>query len=511
MRQGRVMRTESGWPSRRDRRRAAARPITKAVTFRLAARMLAVAGLAGALAAGSGVATADDLAPGAGAGLASAPAAQRALPATDWPAYLNGPLHTSYNASQKLITPANATDLVRQWSFTRGAPYTASPTVTSTAVYIGGANGMFYKLSPHTGKMLNEVNLGSQPAIECPALGIASTAALGFDSKTRAETVYVAGGDGYLYALRASNLSVEWRSVIAIPSKTVNDYYDWSSPTIANGKIYIGIASNCNDPRVHGGVLAFNQVTGARLGAFYSVPAGARNAGGDVWSSIGIAPDGDVYATTGNGPGRDPEAHFAEAILKLSPTLKLLGIFHVPESQRTVDGDFGGSPVFFGKYVGACNKNGVFYALRQSSMKLVWWKRIASTFRTNGYAECLAAPPYDGKDLFPAGGAATVDGTAYAGSVQERSPGNGVLVWETGLPGKVLGSPTLDGGGLLAVGTYTTAPAGGVYLINAATGTIVAELTTGTTFAQAVFANSWIFTATSNGVSAWGLPTTGSS
>jgi hypothetical protein len=473
---------------------------------RLAVRVLAVTGLIGALTAGSGVATAADVVSGAGAGGAAAPAAAQALPATTWSAYLNGSLHTSYNASQTAITPSNAKNLTSQWSFTRGAPYTASPTVTSSAVYIGGANGIFYKLNVRTGRMLDHISLGTQPAIECPATGVASTAAVGFDPKTHVETVYVAGANGYLYALRASNLSVEWRSVIAIPSKTLNNYYNWSSPTVDNGTIYIGIASSCNVPRVHGGLLAFNQSTGARIGSFYSVPAGARNAGGDVWSSIGIAPDGDVYATTGNGPGRDPELRYAESILKLSPTLKLLGIFHVPETQRTVDGDFGGSPVFFGKYVGACNKNGVFYALRQASMKPVWWKRIGSTFRLNGDAECLAAPPDNGSDLFPAGGTATIDGTTYAGSVQERTPSNGHLVWETGLPGIVLGSPTLDGGGLLAVGTFAAAPDGGVYLVNAATGTVVKELTTGTTFAQSVFADSRIFTATSNGVSAWGLP-----
>jgi len=506
MRQGGEMRTESGRPSRRDRTRAPARPVTRMTGFRPAARVLAVAGLIGASVVGGGVAAADGAASGHSARLALAPAARPALPPTDWPAYLNGPSHTSYNASQTAITPANATSLTQQWSFTRGAPYTASPTVTSSAVYVGGGNGMFYKLSVRTGRMLDHIYLGRQPAIECPATGIASTASVAFDPQTNVETVYVAGGNGYLYALRASNLSVEWRSVIAIPSTTENNYYDWSSPTIDNGTIYIGVASSCNVPRVHGGVLAFNQVTGKRVGAIYSVPAGARNAGGDVWSSVGVAPNGDLYATTGNGPGPDPELRYAEAILKLSPALKLLGIFHVPESQRTVDGDFGGSVIFFGRYVGACNKNGVFYALRQSTMKLVWWKRIASTFRTNGDAECLAAPPDNGTELFPAGGTATIGGTTYAGSVQERSPVNGVVAWETGLPGKVLGTPTLDGRGLLAVGTFAAAPAGGVYLISAATGAIVEELTTGTTFAQSVFADSRLFTATSTGVSAWGLP-----
>jgi outer membrane protein assembly factor BamB len=422
---------------------------------------------------------------------------------TEWLAYLNGPLHTSYSPAEKLITPANATGLTQQWTFDHGAPFTASPTVTSSAVYIGGANGNFYKLSAHTGKMLNELYLGTQPALTCPAIGLSSTAAVATDPAGHVLTVYVGGADGYLYALRASNLSVEWKALVGLPSTTENTYYNWSSPTIAHGNVYVGIASNCNSPRVHGGVLAFSQRTGARVGAYYDVPAGAHHAGGDVWSSIGVAPDGDVYATSGNGPNYNPELQSAEAILKFSPALKLLGIFHVPESQRTVDGDFGGSPVFFGSYVGACNKNGVFYALRQASMKLVWWKRIASTVRTNPYAECLAAPANNGTDLFPAGGTATISGTTYPGSVQEREPGNGELVWETGLPGQVLGSPTLDGGGLLAVGTY--ASPGGVYLINAANGAIVEELTTGTTFAQSVFADSWLYTATSNGLTAWGL------
>jgi PQQ-like domain len=473
-------------------------------------RMRSVTALAsaGLIAAGLVAATDGGVATAAGSPAARSPAVlSAAARSTEWLAYLNGPLHTSYSPAQTLITPANAAGLTQQWTFAVGAPYTASPTVTNAAVYIGGANGIFYKLSQHTGKVLNEIYLGTQPALTCPAIGLSSTAAVASDPAGHVLTVYVAGANGYLYALRASNLSVEWRSLVGLPSTTENTYYNWSSPTITHGKIYMGIASNCNSPRVHGGVLVFSQRTGARLGAYYDVPAGVHHAGGDVWSSIGVAPDGDVYATSGNGPSYNPELQSAEAILKFSPTLKLLGIFHVPARQRTVDGDFGGSPVFFGSYVGACNKNGVFYALRQSSMKLVWWKRIASTVTTNGYAECLAAPASNGKDLFPAGGTATIDGTTYAGSVQERSPSNGVLVWETGLPGKVLGSPTLDGGGLLAVGTYT-AP-GGVYLINAATGTIVEELTTGTTFAQSVFANSRLYTATSNGVTAWGLPSAG--
>ena len=80
-----------------------------------------------------------------------------------------------------------------------------------------------------------------------------------------------------------------------------------------------------------------------------------------------------------------------------------------------------------------------------------------------------------------------------------------MLAWTAGMNGGVIGSPTLDGGGVLAAGTFGgTTP--GVSLINAANGTVIGQLTTGMTFGQSVFAQDWLFTATSNGVAAWGLP-----
>jgi outer membrane protein assembly factor BamB len=444
----------------------------------------------------------------ASASSAGSPAAAQAvgLPAGSWPAYLNGPLHTSYSPSQTYITPANATTLVQEWSQTAGAPYIASPTVVGGSVYVGGANGWFYRLSVHTGKVLAKVYIGRQPALTCPATGVSATATVARDPRSHAVTVYVAGGNGYLYALRATTLARTWRSRVAKPSKKINDYYNWSSPTVANGKIYLGISSNCDRPLVRGGVMAFSQATGAKLAVLYTVPAGAKNAGGSVWSSIGVAPGGDVYATTGNGPSKAPRLGASESVLKLNPdTLALLGSFKVPSAQVSEDGDFGSSPVFFGSYVGACNKNGYFYALHQSTMKLAWKRRIGYASEGPNRGECLASPVYDGKHLYFGGNKTRLHGVIYRGSVQERSPATGALIWATGLPGGVLGSPTMDGAGVIAVGTdYATTS--GIYLVNAATGTILDPLMSDGTFAQPAFAEKWIFCATDTGVYAWGLP-----
>ncbi len=126
------------------------------------------------------------------------------------------------------------------------------------------------------------------------------------------------------------------------PVPRVSNYFDWSSPTVANGKIYIGVSSNCDQPLIRGEVIGFDAATGKQFAHFYTVPRG--DVGGSIWSSVAVASNGNVFATTGNGPEGDQLLGYSESILKLSPRLKLLGRFQVPPSQVIYDADFGASP-----------------------------------------------------------------------------------------------------------------------------------------------------------------------
>jgi outer membrane protein assembly factor BamB len=441
-------------------------------------------------------------APAASAPPASAPAASAA---TDWPAYLNGPSHSSYAPAETAITRASVSSLVQKWHHAPGHIYLASPTVADGAVFIGSDRGWFYKLSVSTGRVLHKAFLGFQPHKTCGAFGTVDTATVATDPSDHHATVYVAGADGYLYALSAANLRLKWKSVIAIPSKTISNYFDWSSPTVANGKIYIGVASNCDKPLIRGELIGYDQASGKRFAHFYTVPRG--DVGGSIWSSVAVAPDGDVFASTGNGPegsvGSQLLGH-SESILKFSPTLRLLGWFQLPPSQVTYDADFGGSPVLFGRYVGACDKNGIFYALKQSTMKLAWEKQISGS--SDAYTGLVTAPVYNGHHLYFGALSVVIAGVAYRGSVQERDPGNGNLVWQTGLPDGVVGSPTMNGGGVIAVGTYdASATPNATYLVSGSDGKILRTLVTGMDFAQSVFAYGGLFTANTNGVYAWVL------
>jgi outer membrane protein assembly factor BamB len=433
----------------------------------------------------------------------------------DWPAYLAGPGHSSYNASQTAVTTANVGSLTMKWNFVgdqptqKGQPkpaYTASPTVADGAVYIGSRTGWFYKLNESTGQELAKVFIGFQPGLTCTAGGVISTATVAKDPSDGQDTVYVGGPDGFLYALRATDLSVKWRSVIAIPSSKISDYFQWSSPTVSGGKVFIGVSSHCDDPLVQAGLISYDQATGKRLATYFDVPKGAI--GGSVWSSA-AAGTKHVFITTGNGKAGVKALYGTESIIELNTSnLAKVASFRPPSSQRHFDSDFGASPTMFGSLVGACNKNGIFYALHAPSMKLAWERRVALSPGDSGRATCIAAAAYNGKALYVGATATSIGGKSFAGSIRELNPANGKIIWQTGLPNGVLGAPTLDGAGVLAVGTYGTGSPtpNAVYLINASNGHILRTIsTTSPNFSQNTFADGMFFTANQDGVDAWGF------
>jgi outer membrane protein assembly factor BamB len=430
----------------------------------------------------------------------------------DWPSYLFGPTHSSWNSLATAITPSNAAGLVQAWQWTPDAPTLAgqpegslfaSPTVFLGRIYIGTNSGNFYALDEATGDVVWKRFIAFAPGTTCGAIGFASTATVAADPVTDRPTVYVGAADGYLYALDAADGSTVWRSVVAVPSVTENDYYLWGSPTVFNGRIYIGVSSQCDNPLVQGGLRAFDQSTGVLLASYDTVPN--RRAGGSIWTSA-AAQTGSVWVTTGNEDSGSSQIGDSNSIVRLdSLTLVKQDIWTVPLLQQTHDGDFGASPTLFSaqigriltSLIGACNKNGKFYALNMAKLAKgpVWSFQVSKT--PSGSALCLAAAVWDGSRLFVAGNQTTIRRVAYKGSVRRLSPATGKPIWETGLPAQVIGTPTLNASGVLAAATWDFS-ANAAYLLNAATGAILATISTSNSmvFAQPVFADNFLLIAT---------------
>ena len=452
-------------------------------------RLFASAGLAGMLAMGL-----------LGAGGADTAAGTTFV---NWPQYLYSPAHSSADAAATTITPANAARLTLEWHFSPSkaaisglSGFLSSPVVYNGVIYIGAKNGYFYALDETTGAIIWRRFIGYVPKLTCGAQGFTSTATVAPDPSTGNPTVYVYGATGYLYAMNAADGTDVWPpAAVAIPSTTVNDYYAWSSPLVTAGNIYVGISSQCDVPLVRGGLDEFSQASGALETTFWTTPPGT--VGASIWSSA--AADGQsIYVTTGNGdPGSD-----GFSVIQLDPSLNQQAIWTVPQNQLVADSDFGGSPGLWTAslggvptaMVGASNKNGTFYAFRTSALSAgpVWQQKISQ-----GGAN-VAAPLFDGTNLFLAGIHTTIGGVKYQGSVRKVDPATGGIIWQTGLPGKIIGTPGMDGAGVIAAASYgSRGGQNGLWLIDAANGRILDSISYGTssTFAQPVFADGYLFTA----------------
>jgi polyvinyl alcohol dehydrogenase (cytochrome) len=415
----------------------------------------------------------------------------------NWPQYLYSPDHLSANAGATSITPANAKHLTPVWQFNPATTgFLSSPVVYNGVIYIGGKNGYFYALNDTTGAIIWKRFIGVVPKLTCGKQGFTSTATVAPDPTTGNPTIYVYGATGYLYAMNAADGTDVWPpAVVAIPSTSVNDYYAWSSPLVTGGNIYVGISSQCDVPLVRGGLSEFSQASGALENTFFTTPPGS--VGASIWSSA--ATDGQsIYVTTGNG---DPDS-LGFSVIKLSPSLAQEDIWTVPPNQLVEDSDFGGSPGIWTAsiggvqtpMVGASNKNGTFYAFKTSALSAgpVWQRAISS-----GGAN-VAAPVFDGTHLFLAGLRTTINSVKYAGSIRNVNPATGAVIWQTGLTGKIIGTPTIDGAGVIAASSYgSRGGLNALWLINAATGQILTTISYGSssTFAQPVFADGYLFTA----------------
>jgi outer membrane protein assembly factor BamB len=440
---------------------------------------------------------------------------------SDWPAYLQGPEHPSYNQFATAITPANASSLVQNWVFSdrpptkQGQPgvgFNASPTVYNGVVYIGSLTGQFYALNESTGHVLWHRLLGYTTGKGCSTgqLGISSTAAVATDSVSGKLTIYVGGGNGYLYALDASTGAMLWRRLVVDIGTNQSMGYIWSSPLLANGAVYMGVSAQCSS-NVRGGIKSFDMHTGAPLHRYWTTPSGT--VGASVWTSP-ASDQNYVWVGVGNGDLGD-----SFSMLRLSPELALQTKWTVPDTAGT-DYDWGSSPTLFEatldgvptQMIGANEKTGTFYALDAIHLENgpVWSRDVGVPGQLQTLGSCLAAAVWDSvhQQLFVGSNKTTIQSVDYAGSLRSLDPATGATLWETGLPaGPVMGSPTLSGGGVLAAGTYglVSPTTNAVYLLDPSNGNILATIPeTSPIFAQPVFADTHLFIATSGGtVFAW--------
>jgi polyvinyl alcohol dehydrogenase (cytochrome) len=358
----------------------------------------------------------------------------------DWPTYVFDNGRSGFNSAETIINPNTASNLKLHWSYHGGGAISSQPVEANGMIYWGSWDGLEHATNLN-GTLIWSTNLGRTIDTSCvpSKVGVASTATvttvpiLGLPTPV----VFVGGGDAHFYALNANTGAIIWNTFLgSSPS-----HFIWSSPTVYNGSVYIGVSSFGNCPPIQGEFVQMDASTGTIQHNFNMVPTGCI--GGSVWGSPAIDEnDGSLYIATGNKSKCSQSEALAFAVVKLQAVdLTLVSSWQVPPVQRTKDSDFGSTPTLFQatiggtlhKLVGVANKNGIFYAFDRSSLRSgpVWQATVANP---GPCAECgdgsISPGAWDGSVLYAAGGTTTINGSSCKGSLRAINPANGSFIWE---------------------------------------------------------------------------------
>ncbi|MCI4372058.1 MAG: PQQ-binding-like beta-propeller repeat protein [Thermoplasmata archaeon] len=351
-------------------------------------------------------------------------------PGADFTTYLGDIEHTSSASAEQLINQSTASALHVQWHYDAGNRQVQSqPIEQNGIVYFGGKTGYEYAVYATNGSLLWQTYLGQDENDSgCPGdFGVTSTATVvGTD-------LYVDGGWPYLYQLNALTGAIEWRAPIGGTAE--QGYYDWASPLVYNGHIYVGIASFCDTPLIAAGLAEYSIASHSVVG-YFNTSSPAAN-GSSIWGTPSVDPaTNTIFLTTGNS-FTYKQTVYGESIIALNATtLALRAKWQVPASEVVADGDFGTTPTLFtpaGGYpmVTAPNKNGVLYAFYQSNLTLAWQHTLCCQ---NGIEADRLSTSWGGGYVYAVGANVTIGGQLVNSTVSEFNPLNGALLWQRDFP-----------------------------------------------------------------------------
>jgi outer membrane protein assembly factor BamB len=257
----------------------------------------------------------------------------------DWPSYRYRAARTALQPhSSALSDPSRVPSLHQVWEFRPSTVgdaetdgFVASPTVFRGTVFVGHRNGRFYAVDANTGALVWRYPGPGQPLLlqnyggNASSPGIASTGTIAkvwvpwfwffkrpvhvviFGAPDPAVCVGAGCGSGRLWALDVDTGALVWKSdIIANLTGTtwgsfteLHERIGYSSPVVAHGRVYVGVADNGDSPIQRGRLAAVDLQTGALVSGFSFVASGPPRGGG-IWSSP-AAGGRELFVTTGNG------------------------------------------------------------------------------------------------------------------------------------------------------------------------------------------------------------------
>jgi outer membrane protein assembly factor BamB len=420
------------------------------------------------------------------------------------------------------LTPATAPRLKEAWRKKLDGWIVASPLYVSggmgglptaqSTVFVFTEGGSVYALAPSTGAVRWKRTLGVVAAAgPCNTWGISSTGAI--DLKRR--VLYVISADGWLHALDLRSGADKAGWPIAITVDHADGDYVWGGLRLLRNTLYIPIASYCDGPgsdghRTNGRLVAVDVDRAAQSAVFDPVP-GDENLGSMWgWGGVSVDPKGQsLYVGVGNSYVLDPSCNcyvddegYGDAMVKLTPGLRVVDWDRPPTVPNTGDSDFGSAPLLFQPpgcppLAAANNKIGRMYVWNRDQVG----KGTRVNLLLGGGPGFVGQPSYsaelrmlfeghvaishDGRQIGDGVGAFTIDSRCRFRYVWKRRVGYG-----NEPPPMIIGQVVFTPGG----------DAGGYTLLAARTGRVLWRFPTpNSTYAPAIAAGGRIFAGEMDG------------
>jgi outer membrane protein assembly factor BamB len=399
-----------------------------------------------------------DSAPGVGDGVCDACPVRGGVTTEDEMFIMLGSFYIDDGSSSGTeITTDNVSALSVKWEFPLAGGVTSSPVVTETFVYATSWDGKVYALNKENGEEVWSFDTGASVA-----LGVQATVTLGPGGQ-----VIVGDSLSTLRMLDGKTGDVIWSRLLGNPAVD----HIWGAATVANSRIFVGLASHSDNPCTNGRLVALDLETGNLLWSRQNVPEGVCSndtsrecsqdshcGGGSCLDAVGagvtaqpaVDASGDYVYVNTVGCYTFPSVGDSDAMMKLDaatgatewvtrvdapeqfgfcadardvecsttdhcgggtcttkPFYHDFGFLNGPTVVEVDDG-FGGTRTL----LVSGSKNGTLYAFDESDGSIVWSNAVQPTPVSPGFA---------GFGLFN-GGLDYADGRFYAALFQLASP-----------------------------------------------------------------------------------------
>ena len=258
--------------------------------------------------------------------------------AADWPTYHRG-------LARDGDDPAGpAPGRVRRLWQARvdGAVY-AEPLVVGGLVIIATESDSVYAFALGNGHRAWRIGLGtpvSQSALPCGNIdpsGITGTPVADPQKGILYVVAFVQGPEHVLFAIDLKSGKVLWQRPIDAPGADPSVHQERAALALSQGRVYVaygGLYGDCG--AYHGRVVAAPASGPSGTLLTYRVPTDRE---GGIWAPSGPAIDaaGNVYVATGNGSASSFD--YGEAVIRLTPALKLSQFFAPSHSGAMNDSD----------------------------------------------------------------------------------------------------------------------------------------------------------------------------